>query len=267
MPNNVERNTRLIQTLDKVLESLSFDTVQPVQVLPLADGREVVIIQANAFTIMRLYTAGRPDGTRPHGRESYFEYFHEQLADYKNEHGSDEGFRLTPEDWRSLFDESTDRYIRYLHFASIKRWADVKRDTETNIAATDFARKYAPPAIAWQHYQYKGYMLMMNGIANAELCLREDNEEEALRQIDLGIQRIGQFCGECLREGYGEAENITRERYLSNLIEFRADLEAVEGGSDEPSTRNDNDEDEPEGDEERDILEELEELLSEEADE
>jgi hypothetical protein len=268
MPNNViERNTHLMQTLDKVLESLSFDAVQPVQVLSLADGREVVIIQANAFTLMRLYASGRPDGTKPHGRESYYEYFHDQLADYKNQHGSDEGFRLTPEDWRSLFDESTDRYIRYLHFASIKRWTDVKRDTETNIAATDFARKYAPPAIAWQHYQYKGYMLMMSGIANAELSLREGDEEEALRQIDLGIQRIGQFCGECLREGYGEAENITRERYLSNLIEFRSDLESVEEGLEQRRNRHDDDVDEMDEDEERDLLGELAELLGEEAEE
>jgi hypothetical protein len=258
--NQVERNTRLVRALDEILDSLAFDAAHPVKVVRLAEGKEVVIVQSNAFTISRIYTSGRPDGKKPHGRDSYYEYFREQLEDYKQQHESDEGFGLTPEDWRVLFQESYDRYTRYLLFAGIKRWADVKRDTETNLAVTNMARKYAPPNIAWESYQYKGYMLMMNSMANAELCLRENDHQGALQQVDSGIQRIGQFCGECLREGYGDAENVTRERYLSNLIEFRSDLESVEEGLERQRARHEGDEDEA------DFLEELEELLDEESD-
>ena len=256
--NQVERNTRLVRALDEILDSLSFDVARPIKVLKLAEGQEVVVVQSNAFTISRIYTSGRPDGKRPHGRESYYEYFSEQLEDYKQQHGSDEGFGLTPEDWRVLFRESYDRYTRYLLFAGIKRWADVKRDTDTNLATTNMAKKYAPSEIAWESYQYKGYMLMMNSMANAELRLMEDDRPGALEQVNLGIQRIGKFCGECLRENYGDAENVTRERYLSNLIEFRSDLESVEEGL-EDHGESDGDEDDA-----VDFLEELEELLDEE---
>ena len=256
--NQVERNTRLVRALDEILDSLSFDVAHPIKVLKLTEGKEVVVVQSNAFTISRIYTSGRPDGKRPHGRESYYEYFCEQLEDYKQQHGSDEGFGLTPEDWRVLFRESYDRYTRYLLFAGIKRWADVKRDTDTNLATTNMAKKYAPSNIAWESYQYKGYMLMMNSMANAELCLMEDDRPGALDQVNLGIQRIGKFCGECLRENYGDAENVTRERYLSNLIEFRSDLESVEEEL-EDHGESDGDEDDA-----VDFLEELEELLDEE---
>ena len=256
--NQVERNTRLVRALDEILDSLSFDVAHPIKVLKLAEGKEVVVVQSNAFTISRIYTSGRPDGKRPHGRESYYEYFCEQLEDYKQQHGSDEGFGLTPEDWRVLFRESYDRYTRYLLFAGIKRWAEVKRDTNTNLAVTNMAKKFAPSEIAWESYQYKGYMLMMNSMANAELCLMEDDRPGALDQVNLGIQRIGKFCGECLRENYGDAENVTRERYLSNLIEFRSDLESVEEGL-EDHGESDGDEDDA-----VDFLEELEELLDEE---
>ena len=256
--NQVERNTRLVRALDEILDSLSFDVAHPIKVLKLAEGKEVVVVQSNAFTISRIYTSGRPDGKRPHGRESYYEYFSEQLEDYKQQHGSDEGFGLTPEDWRVLFRESYDRYTRYLLFAGIKRWADVKRDTNTNLAVTNMAKKYAPSEVAWESYQYKGYMLMMNSMANAELCLMEDDRPGALDQVNVGIQRIGKFCGECLRENYGDAENVTRERYLSNLIEFRSDLESVEEGLEEHG-ESDGDEDDA-----VDFLEELEELLDEE---
>ena len=54
------------------------------------------------------------------------------MEDYQNSRGTDAGFELTPEEWRTLFDESYDRYTRYLLFAGIKRWHDVKRDTDTN---------------------------------------------------------------------------------------------------------------------------------------
>ena len=256
--NQVERNTRLVRALDEILDSLAFDAAHPVKVVRLAEGKEVVVVQSNAFTISRIYTSGRPDGKKPHGRDSYYAYFCEQLEDYKQQHGNDEGFSLTPEDWRVLFRESYDRYTRYLLFAGIKRWADVKRDTDLNLAVTDMAKKYAPSDIAWESYQYKGYMLMMNGMANAELCLMEDDSLGALQQVDLGIQRIGQFCGECLRESYGDAENVTRERYLSNLIEFRSDLESVEEGLGRSRDRREDDDDEV------DFLEELEELLGEE---
>jgi len=99
---------------------------------------------------------------------------------------------------------------------------------------------------------------MMNSIAKAELSLQQDDAAAALQQIDAGIQKIGEFCGECLREEHGEAENITRERYLSNLIEFRSDLEALGTENDDA----DSDETDVDSDE-ADILAELERLLNE----
>jgi hypothetical protein len=98
---------------------------------------------------------------------------------------------------------------------------------------------------------------MMNSISGAELLLIANDRPGALEQVDLGIQRIGKFCGECLREGYGDAENVTRERYLSNLIEFRSDLESVEEGLSRGRNRSEADE------ADSDFLEELEGLLEE----
>ena len=252
--DSIQRNTRWVQTFDRILEMVNLDADRPVSVLQIEDGREVIVVQPNAFTISRIYATGRPDGMRPHGVDSYYDYFSAKLQTYEEQHGTREGFQLESEEWDILFEESFHRYTRYLLFAGIKRWQDVQRDTATNIAVTNLARECAPSEIAWQSYQYKGYMLMMHSIANAELSLQDNDAEAALRHIDTGIQQIGEFCGECLREEHGEAENITRERYLSNLIEFRSDLETLD--TETPETE------EAEGDEE-DILAELERLLNE----
>ena len=249
--DSIQRNTRWVQTFDRILESLNLDVERPVSVLQIEDGREVVVVQPNAFTISRIYATGRPDGMRPHGVDSYYDYFFTKLRIYEEQHGTREGFQLESEEWETLFEESFHRYTRYLLFAGIKRWEDVQHDTATNLAVTNLARECAPSEIAWRSYQYKGYMLMMHSIAKAELSLQADDAAAALQHIDTGIQQIGEFCGECLREEHGEAENITRERYLSNLIEFRSDLETLDA-----------DVTEAESDEE-DILAELERLLNE----
>lgn len=252
--DSIQRNTRWVQTFDRILEMVNLDADRPVSVLQIEDGREVIVVQPNAFTISRIYATGRPDGMRPHGVDSYYDYFFAKLQTYEEQHGTREGFQLDSEEWEILFEESFHRYTRYLLFAGIKRWQDVQRDTATNIAVTNLARECAPSEIAWQSYQYKGYMLMMHSIASAELSLQDNDAEAALRHIDTGIQQIGEFCGECLREEHGEAENITRERYLSNLIEFRSDLETLDTETEAAE--------EAEGDEE-DILAELERLLNE----
>lgn len=222
-----EIDPRIIGALDDVLEELSFDVNQQVRVLQTCDDREVIIIQPNAFTISRIYATGRPDGRKPQGFESYHSYLCKKLDEYERQHGSDEGFSMETEEWQMLFDECYDRYIRYLLFAGIKRWTEVKQDTDQNLGVADMAYKYASPEITWQIYQYKGYILMMNSIARAELALQINEHETAQQEIDKGIQKIGKFCAECLREGYDEAENITRERYLQNLIEFRTDLNSI----------------------------------------
>ena len=252
--DSIQRNTRWVQTFDRILESLNLDAERPVSVLQIEDGREVVIVQPNAFTISRIYATGRPDGMRPHGVDSYYDYFFARVQAYEEQHGTREGFQLEPEEWETLFEESFHRYTRYLLFAGIKRWEDVQSDTATNLAVTNLARDCAPSEIAWRSYQYKGYMLMMHSIAKAELSLQADDAATALQHIDTGIQQIGEFCGECLREEHGEAENITRERYLSNLIEFRSDLETLDADTTEAES------------DEEDILAELERLLNEDED-
>ncbi|MCY4404243.1 MAG: DNA helicase UvrBC [Candidatus Poribacteria bacterium] len=253
-----QRNTRWVQALDRILQVINLDEDHPIRILTIEDGREVVVVQPNAFTVSRIYATGRPDGVRPHGLDSYYDYYFSKLEKYEEENGSRDGFELTEEEWDTLFEESFHRYTRYLLFAGIKRWQDVRGDTDINLSVTNLAREFAPSEIAWRSYQYKGYMIMMNSIAKAELSLQEDDPNTALQHIDMGIQQIGVFCGECLREDHGDAENITRERYLNNLIEFRSDLEAV-GSNDSENNEN---EEISEEENDRDLLSELEELLN-----
>ncbi len=57
MPQDMERNTRLVDAIDGVLEELRYSEDEPVQAVRVADGREVVIVRANSMTVSRLYVA------------------------------------------------------------------------------------------------------------------------------------------------------------------------------------------------------------------
>lgn len=228
----------LLDALDRLLDAIGFDEDEQIRLLRREDGREVLLIQANPFSLSRMYITGRPDGKRIEGHDSFFDLVQAKLHAYREEHGTAEGFQLKPEEWGRLFGESRDRYIRYLFFSGIHRWQDVERDTRTNLAVCDLAHRHAPDELAWSVYQFKGYILMMNYIAKAELESEAGDTEKAMEQIAHGIEKIGAYCRECLLSDHPEAEAITREHYLANILKYREEL-LIEGrGNDREDPRN-----------------------------
>ena len=59
--DTIQRNTRWVQALDRILQVINLDEDHPVRILTIEDGREVVVVQPNAFTVSRIYASGRPD--------------------------------------------------------------------------------------------------------------------------------------------------------------------------------------------------------------
>src|SRR5690349_22251545 len=58
------------------------------------DGREKLQMRLD-LGLLQMEVHGRPDGVRPHGKESYLEYFEDKLDRYKRENGgSVVGFAL-----------------------------------------------------------------------------------------------------------------------------------------------------------------------------
>ena len=64
--------------------------------------------------LLQMEITGRPDGARPHGFESLLEFYEDQIAEYKRERGSDDGFHLTNAQCQSLREEAVMYYHRYL---------------------------------------------------------------------------------------------------------------------------------------------------------
>ncbi|MEO2006248.1 MAG: DNA helicase UvrBC [Candidatus Poribacteria bacterium] len=235
--NSRSRPDLAIEALDGALAVLDYDEDTQIRVLTRDDGREVVVVQANAFNVSRLYVTGRPDGRRVDGYDSYFELVLDKVRAHKQEHGADVAFEMDTEAWDLLFTEAYDRYLRYLFFSGLDRWEDVKRDTDENLIVCAWAMRYADEETAWRVYQHKGYILMMNSISRAELALEEGDESLADRAIARGIDKIGVYCRECVLADHTDAEALTRDHYLANMLKYRADL--VTDGRLEDASRED----------------------------
>ncbi|GIX06092.1 MAG: hypothetical protein KatS3mg115_0495 [Candidatus Poribacteria bacterium] len=219
---------RLLDALDQAFAAIEelekLDEGESVYELRTPERGPVLIFRPNPVTVTRVYLEGRPDGERVGVYSSYLEYVEAARQESIQKHGSDAEFQLEEEEWGELFQEAAERYFRYLLMANLERWEIVERDTAQNLRVCELAHRYADPDTAWQVYQYKGYILMMHTIARAELAIAEEDPDRAHQIIQEGIEKIGAFCRECLLEGHEDAEQITREHYLANLLRYQEDL-------------------------------------------
>ena len=83
--------------------------------------------------LLQMTVEGRPDGKRPHGRESLFEYFKERIHDENIEE-----FTLSDDEVSALQQEAIQYYHRYICFFELNDHEGVVRDTERNLEVFDF---------------------------------------------------------------------------------------------------------------------------------
>jgi hypothetical protein len=145
--------------------------------------------------ILQMNAEGRPDGKRPLGHPSLYDYYQSRL--YKHlaaNDGSDAGFRLKAEDCAKLQFEALQYYQRHNCLWQLEDYPGVVRDTERNLAVCDFATKHAESEdLAWSLQQFKPQLLMMHTRARGTEMLRTNDYTHAVEQIEAGIGRIRDF--------------------------------------------------------------------------
>lgn len=190
------------------------------------DGRPKIQMRID-LGLIQMEAEGRPDGRRPHGKESYLHYYQAKLAAYKRRTGSDDGFVLNEEDCMKLKAEAIQYYHRYLSLFHLGDHEGVVRDTERNLRVLDFVREYAEDEeLVWMFDQYRPYILVMNARARGELCLKRKDFDGALRIVEQTMREIARFYKEYDVDEAGEtspeidfledwAEDIRDQRPLS----------------------------------------------------
>ena len=158
------------------------------------DGMEKIQLRLD-LGLLQMNIEGRPDGKRPLGHPSLFNYYQSRL--YKHlaaNDGNDAGFQLKAEDCAKLQFEALQYYQRHNCLWQLEDYAGVVRDTERNLAVCDFAEKHAESEeLSWSLLQFKPQLLMMHTRARGTETLRANDYAHAIQQVEEGIGRIREF--------------------------------------------------------------------------
>ncbi len=201
-----KRNREASSDISPILESWEYDIRQEMMVRRIrgADGTMKIQMRLD-LGLLQLNENGRPDGKKPHGRESLLSYFEEAARTMQNKFGSDEELGLDKDDCYALQQEGVQYYYRYLCFFQLGDYQKAERDTARNLRLFDFVKTHAAEEKYIEDFeQYRPYVMMMNTRARVLGALKSKKVNQAVSEIHRGINQIERV--------YERAENLELPR-------------------------------------------------------
>jgi len=177
------------------------------------DGTEKIQLRVD-LGVLQMNAEGRPDGKRPFGHPSLFEYHQARLYKHVAAHeGTDEGFSLKPEDCAKLQLEAIQYHHRYICLLQLEDYPAVVRDAERNLAVFEFVSKHShSDELSWPLLQFKPQLLMILTRARGTQALQTKDYELAINYIEGGLELIRAFYREASRpeaaEQSGEIQSL-----------------------------------------------------------
>ena len=184
------------------------------------DGNEKIQLRVD-LGVLQMNAEGRPDGKRPFGQPSLFEYYRVRLRKYLTAHdGCDAGFKLKPEDCSKLQLEALQYHHRYICLLQLEDYDAVARDAGRNLAVFEFVSRHAESEeLAWALLQFQPQLLMVLTRARAEQAMAIGDFGAAIARIEEGLEKIRAFYREHLHtdqlETSGELASL--EKWLSEI--------------------------------------------------
>jgi hypothetical protein len=188
------RRKRRQDSLDitAVLKAWEYDLRQEMMVRRIRgmDGAHKIQMRLD-LGLLQMEEEGRPDGKKPHGKESLLEYFEDLTGRLSRRHGTAAEFSLDKDDCYALQQEGIQYYYRYLCFFQIGDYKRAERDTARNLRLFDFVKKFAADKQYTDEFeQYRPYVMMMNTRAKVLNALKAKDAAKAVDEINEGIHKI-----------------------------------------------------------------------------
>lgn len=174
------------------------------------NGRDVLQMRVD-MGVLQMETDLRPDGLKPHGAETYYDYLVGEVI------REGEGFRLSREQCAEADREFIQFYHRRLCWLSLREYRRAARDADHSLAFMDFVRSHSPDE-EWtlSHEQYRPFVLFHRVQAAALAALEDGGPEAAIVEINDGLARF-----RALFERYGAAEQYDDDELVRRLTEMR----------------------------------------------
>jgi len=184
------------------------------------DGKDKIQLRVD-LGLLQMNAEGRPDGKKPFGYPSLFEYYQARLYKYLADHdGSDEGFKLKAEDCAKLQLEALQFHHRYICLLQLQDYAGVVRDAERNLAVFEFVAKRAESEeFIWALRQFQPQLLMILTRARAAQAMEAEDYTLAIRLVEEGLEQVRSFYREAGNTEAAEqsGEVISLEEWLGEI--------------------------------------------------
>ena len=247
--------------LTDVLEEWPFEPGKiSVRVIETADGDTRIQVRLD-LGLLQMYVAGRPDGKRPEGFDSYLEFHESQIDQMQMDEIGDEEQEETPgvveyeekepddtprpppflasEECKLLREEAQQYYHRYIALLVLEDYEAVVRDTSRNLRVLDLFRDYAideEDQVAME--SHRPYIMMMRARSLASQAMQVEENKAAIFAIDEGIESLKTYYDSLERpelfEESGEVQMLRDMRDalvpklpVSQKAELRQRLEAA----------------------------------------
>ncbi len=200
--------------IDSILRNWPYDPESlSVRMVTASQGRMVLQMRVD-LGLLQLETDGRPDGTRPGGYQTYYDYLLARSAQ------SAEPLVLTEEDCREIDREFVQFYHRRLCWLRLQEYRRAAADAAHTLGLMDFCRTHSDD-LEWlmSHEQYRPYVLMHRVQAQALAELEAGQPSAAIVAIDQGLEELRDFY-----ERYATLQEYEEDDIVARLRDFRDTL-------------------------------------------
>jgi len=197
--------------IDSILKKWAFQPGEvTARLLKARDGRQVLQMRVD-MGVLQMETELRPDGMRPHGAETYYDYL---VGEVIREGG---GFRLSKEQCAEADREFVQYYHRRLCWLSLREYHRAAKDADHSLAFMDFVREHsADDEWTLSHEQYRPFVLFHRVQATALAALQDEGPEAAIGELNKGLDRFRELFAR-----YDAAEQFDQDELVKRLLEMR----------------------------------------------
>ncbi len=201
------------RSLDRFLDQWPYEPGSvKVRIVHGDDGRDVLQMRVD-MGILQMEIDGRPDGHRPHGFESYYDYL-------LSEELRDEDFVLSEEQCLEVDREFVQFYHRRVCWLTLREFQRAVADADHTLAMMDLCTDHSPDEQwAVSHEQYRPYVLFHRIQAAALDKLDDQAAEAAVEELNKGLDQLRDLFEEHDAEEYFEEDDL-----VVRLVELRESL-------------------------------------------
>ena len=184
------------------------------------DGRPVLQLRLD-MGLLQMEVEGRPDGSRPEGFPTYYDY----LISLAFEEG--ENFELDAERCMEIDREFVQYYHRRMGWLALRDFRRAMADAEHTLSLMDFSSAHAPEEQwAMMHEQYRPFVIFHHTQAAALAEIDDLNPEKAVEAIDAGLKRMeAVFERHDADDEFEEDELVARLREMKDALANHYELE------------------------------------------